>query len=110
MNSVVLMLSAELKFLTTAEHIEPMRSQARLMSAEELLHNDVPHKSTELVRGVLVVREPPSSWQGRLAARLLFRLGQHVYPAGSGELFGQDTGFLIARDPDTVRAPDMAFV
>ena len=25
-------------------------------------------------------------------------------------LFGQDTGFLIERDPDTVRAPDVAFV
>ena len=106
----MLTLRAELKFLTMAEHIEQMRSQARLMSAEELLQNDVPHKSTELVRGVLVVREPPSSWHGRLAARLLFRLGQHVYPAGAGELFGQDTGFLIQRDPDTVRAPDVAFV
>lgn len=25
-------------------------------------------------------------------------------------LFGQDTGFLIGRNPDTVRAPDVAFV
>ena len=110
MNSVMLTQCAELKFLTIAEHIERMRSQARLMSAEQLLHNDIPNNSTEMVRGVLVVREPPSGWHGRLAARLLFRLGQHVYPAGAGELFGQDTGFLIARDPDTVRAPDVAFV
>lgn len=109
-NSVLLTLSAELKLAAMAEHIVRMRSQARLMSAEELLHNDVPHKSTELVRGVLVVREPPGSWHGRLAARLLFRLGQHAYAHGAGELFGQDTGFLIERDPDTVRAPDVAFV
>ena len=39
-----------------------------------------------------------------------FLLGQHVYAQQSGMLFGQDTGFLIERDPDTVRAPDLAFV
>jgi Uma2 family endonuclease len=27
-----------------------------------------------------------------------------------GAVFGQDTGFKIASDPDTVRAPDLAFV
>ncbi|MGH7637612.1 MAG: Uma2 family endonuclease, partial [Gemmatimonadaceae bacterium] len=29
---------------------------------------------------------------------------------GLGAVFGQDTGFKIAFDPDTVRAPDLAFV
>ena len=29
-----------------------------LMTAAELLQNDVPHKSTELVRGRLIVRAP----------------------------------------------------
>lgn len=87
-----------------------MGSRALLMTADELLRNDVPHKSTELVRGVLVVREPPGGWHGHLSAQLTFLLGQHVYPRRSGMLFGQDTGFLIERDPDTVRAPDLAFV
>jgi Uma2 family endonuclease len=80
------------------------------MTAEELLRSDFPNKSTELVRGVLMVREPPGSWHGQVAARLTFLLGQHVYPARLGQLFAQDSGFLIARDPDTVRAPDVAFV
>ena len=101
--------TAELIFSAMAEQIGRMGSQS-LMTAEELLRNDVPHKSTELVRGVLVVREPPGTWHGTLAGRLLFRMGQHVYPRGLGELLGQDTGFLIERDPDTVRAPDVAFV
>lgn len=93
-----------------AEHIQRMGSQAPLMTAEELLLNDIPNKSTELVRGVLVVREPPGGWHGHLAARLVFLLGQHVYSHRAGMLFGQDTGFHIERDPDTVRAPDVAFV
>ena len=93
-----------------AEQIVGMYSQARLMTAEELLRNDVPNKSTELVRGVLVVREPPGGWHGHLSVRLGYVMGQHVYPRRLGMLFGQDTGFLIERDPDTVRAPDLAFV
>lgn len=93
-----------------AEQIARMGSQAHLMTADELLRSDVPNKSTELVRGVLVVREPPGGLHGHLSARLTFLLGQHVYPARAGMLFSQDTGFLIARDPDTVRAPDVAFV
>lgn len=109
MNSVVLTLTAELKFPAMAEQIEYMGSPAPL-TAEELLRSDIPNKSTELVRGMLVVREPPGSWHGRLAARLTFLLGQHVYPRRLGELFAQDSGFLIERDPDTVRAPDVAFV
>lgn len=91
-----------------AEHIASMA--ASLMTAEELLGSSLPDKSTELVRGVLVVREPPGGWHGHLAAKLTFLLGQHVYPRNAGMLLGQDTGFLIARDPDTVRAPDVAFV
>ena len=90
-----------------AEHIASVSS---LMTAEELLRSDVPNKSTELVRGVLVVREPPGGWHGHLAAKLTFLLGEYVYPRNLGMLFGQDTGFLIERDPDTVRAPDVAFV
>jgi Uma2 family endonuclease len=90
-----------------AAHIARMPS---LMTADELLHSDVAGKSTELVRGVLVVREPPGGLHGHLSARLTFLIGQHVYPARAGMIFGQDTGFLIARNPDTVRAPDVAFV
>ena len=108
--SVMVTLAAGLKFPAMAEHIGDMVSQPNLMTAEELLHNDVPHKSTELVRGVLVVREPPGGWHGHLSLRLGWLLGQHVYPQSLGMLFGQDTGFLIERDPDTVRAPDLAFV
>lgn len=81
-----------------------------LMTAEEILTLDISGKSTELVHGHLVVREPPSTYHGRLAARLLFRLGQHVYENDLGDLCGQDTGFHIFSNPDTVRAPDVAFI
>ncbi|PZS14269.1 MAG: hypothetical protein DLM64_01905 [Solirubrobacterales bacterium] len=37
-------------------------------------------------------------------------LGTHARQTACGVTFGAETGFLLARDPDTVRAPDAAFV
>jgi Uma2 family endonuclease len=83
---------------------------AALQTAEDLLRFREPGKTAELVRGMLVVREPPSTGHGGRAARLTVRVGAFVERAGLGEVFAQDTGFKIERDPDTVRAPDLAFV
>jgi Uma2 family endonuclease len=87
-----------------------MESAPGLMTAEELERVDIAGKSTELVRGRLIVREPPDSYHGQVAARLLFVLGQDVFGRDRGQLFSQDTGFRIATNPDTVRAADVAFV
>jgi len=43
---------------------------AALMTADELLALSVPDKRTELVRGVLVVREPAGYALGRVAMNL----------------------------------------
>src|SRR5438034_1383346 len=49
-----------------------------LMTANDLLHVNIPGKQVELVRGVLVVREPPGFQHGALMARLGAMLIQHV--------------------------------
>lgn len=83
---------------------------ATLQTADDLARFREPGKTAELVRGVLVVREPPSTSHGRRAARLTVRLGAFIEREDLGAVFAQDTGFRIERDPDTVRAPDVAFV
>ena len=80
------------------------------MTADELLHVHLPNRHVELVRGVLVVREPAGGTHGRVTVNLTVRLGVHVEHAGVGQLFAAETGFTLARHPDTVRAPDIAFV
>lgn len=80
------------------------------MTAEKLERFDLPGKSTELVRGRLIVHEPPGTYHGVVAAKLLVLLGQHVYAHALGVMCSQDTGFKIGSDPDTVRAPDVAFI
>ena len=47
---------------------------------------------------------------GALTATLAQLLANHVKPNKLGTVYGAETGFFIQRDPDTVRAPDVAFV
>ena len=56
----------------------PADSMAHLVTAEELLGLHLPGKSTELVRGQLLVREPPSTRHGSVAARIAYLLSDHV--------------------------------
>jgi Uma2 family endonuclease len=81
-----------------------------MITAAELERLTPPGKQTELLQGRLVVREPPGTWHGAVSARLTTRIGSFVERNGLGLVLGQDTGFKIASDPDTVRAPDVAFV
>ena len=80
------------------------------LTAADVERMSIPDKQVELVRGRLVVREPPGTWHGAIAANLAYLLGDFVRRHGLGLVFAQDTGFKIGSDPDTVRAPDVAFV
>jgi Uma2 family endonuclease len=90
--------------------LKDMTAAQKLMTAEELARTSVPGKVLELVRGQLVVREPPGTLHGVVAANLTIELGAFVQERRLGWVFAQDTGFKIQRDPDTVRGPDVAFV
>ena len=81
-----------------------------LLTAEDVERISLPGKQVELIRGRLVVRELPGTWHGAIAATLTCFVGDFVRRHGLGIVFAQDTGFKIASDPDTVRAPDVAFV
>ncbi|MBI4501429.1 MAG: Uma2 family endonuclease [Gemmatimonadetes bacterium] len=81
-----------------------------LLTAEGLERISIPGKVTELIRGQLVVREPPGTWHGMISAKLAYRLSTFVEQHDLGAVFAQDTGFKIESDPDTVRGPDVAFV
>ena len=81
-----------------------------LLTAEQLLDMSIPDKHVELVRGVLVVREPPGGRHGRIAMNFAVELGMHVRTHQLGVVYAAETGFTLSRRPDTVRAPDVAFI
>ncbi len=67
-------------------------------------------KRTELVRGDLIVMTPAGGRHGQVAHRVTLVIGNHVLNRNLGRVFAAETGFLLHRNPDTVRAPDVAFV
>jgi Uma2 family endonuclease len=64
----------------------------------------------ELVLGVIRMMSPAGGRHGKVALRLGALLLDYVRAHDLGDVFAAETGFLLTRDPDTVRAPDVAFV
>ena len=56
----------------------PAEQHRELMTADELEKLAIPGKSKELVRGRLIVREPPGIYHGKIAAKLTYILGAFV--------------------------------
>ncbi len=83
---------------------------AKLMTAEELLVQQPPHMRSELVDGVMRVREPGAYRHGAVAAVVGALLLNWVRPRKLGVVVGAETGFILRRNPDSVRAPDAAFI
>ena len=80
------------------------------VTADQLLRMPDDGNRYELVAGELR-KMPPAGWEhGITGGRLRSLLGRFVMEQGLGEVFLAETGFLIARDPDTIRAPDIAFI
>ncbi len=80
------------------------------MTAQELSQYSHEPFRTELLAGRLVEMEPAGALHGAVAARICGLLVAHVLPLGLGTVFGAETGYVLATDPDTVRAPDASFV
>jgi len=53
----------------------------------------------------------PAGWKhGDVVGVLHTLLGSYIRQRRMGRIFGAETGFLLSRNPDTVRAPDFAFI
>lgn len=87
-----------------------MSTAANPITAEQLFKLPSDGKRYELVNGELRMMSPAGGRHGRVAMRIGSMLEQHVRSNSLGEVFAAETGFLLSTDPDTVRAPDAAFV
>jgi len=64
----------------------------------------------ELVQGTLVMMSPAGFEHGVITQRIAAMLHAYVAAQKLGVVTAAETGFLLARSPDTVRAADVAFV
>ena len=95
-----------------------MHQAPTVMTADELLTLHIPDKRAARVRGRLVVREPAGFWHGDVAARVLVAISNYLeadrsslaLDAPRGCVVAAETGFMLQRNPDTVRAPDVAYI
>ncbi|MFN8634890.1 MAG: Uma2 family endonuclease [Chloroflexota bacterium] len=82
------------------------------MTADELLRLPDDGKRYELIAGELHEMSPAGGRHGFIGGRVARRLGAFLdqHPDLGGEICVADIGFRLARDPDVVRMPDLAYV
>ena len=64
----------------------------------------------ELIKGELIEMAPPGGEHGSRTMDFAAYVTVHVLANRLGTCFAAETGFLVAQNPDTVLAPDFAFV
>ena len=87
-----------------------MSAQKTLISAEELSSLCGDGKRCELIKGEVFEMAPAGRLHGRTAATIAILVGSFVRDKDLGEVSAAETGFIVSRNPDTVSAPDVAFM
>ena len=82
----------------------------KLMTAQDLLTMPSDGFRYELVQGELRKMAPAGHEHGGVAMNIAVPLGMYIKQKNLGRIYAAETGFVLSRDPDTVRAPDVAFV
>ena len=80
------------------------------VTAEKLLLMPEDGVRRELVEGEIREMNPAEYIHGRIAINVSTPLAQYVREHGIGIVLAAETGFKLSSNPDTVRAPDVAFV
>lgn len=87
-----------------------MASSTLIMTADELIRLPSGKARYELIRGKLHAMPLCGGEHGAVAVDLLVQVATYVEQRDLGVVFGVGTGFQLEHAPDTVIAPDLAFV
>ncbi len=84
-------------------------ARAKLLTVDDLMRLSSEGVRGELIRGVLYETMPTGRQHGKVLAKLTTRLTTFVERLSGGSIEVGDVGIWLERNPDTVRAPDVAF-
>ena len=87
-----------------------MVTERGLMTAEDVLQLPDDGMRHEVIDGELRAMTPAGGEHGRNSGAIHFHLGRFVYENPIACVLSAETGFIIRRNPDRVRAPDVAVV
>jgi Uma2 family endonuclease len=87
-----------------------MSTTIQPMTADELFLMKDDSFRYDLVKGELRKISPAGGEHGIIIGRLTGALAHYVEENDLGEVFGAETGFKLASNPDTVIGPDVAFI
>jgi Uma2 family endonuclease len=82
----------------------------KLITAEEFQKLPETELRRELVRGKVVETMPPGGEHGSLAVTIAFLLRSWLKQNNLKGYVAVESGYLLARDPDTTRGPDVSYV
>lgn len=93
----------------------PMADPARPGVADDLISGEMLYQEghpgrVELIGGRIVSLSPTGRLHGRIEGNIYFFLSQYNREQDLGEVLVGETGLYTARDPDSVRGMDVAFV
>jgi len=80
------------------------------MTLEEVRQLNPDEQPGELVRGVFVPMSRPTVQHGRLIVRIARLLDTFAEARGLGEVVAGDSGFVLSREEELLRGPDVAFI
>lgn len=80
------------------------------LTAEALLAMSSTVGKAELLDGELIRMSPAGFEHGSITLKLAWPIARYVEEHELGIVCAAETGFLLRQNPDTVRAPDLAFV
>ncbi len=87
-----------------------MTTAKKLLTADDLLAMPDNGMRRELIRGELFEMPPAGDDHGFVGEEISWRVGTHIRQRRLGRGRMAETGFWIERQPDTVRAPDYAYI
>jgi len=87
-----------------------MITQTKLVTVEQLERMPQSNAHIELVKGTIVQTPLHGMEHGLVTAAIGTCIGKFVHERRLGVAYAANTGFILSRNPDTVRAPDAALV
>jgi len=87
-----------------------MPTATGLLTAEDFAAMPTKGMRLELINGEVHAMAPAFGDHGVATMNLSILVGQYILARKLGRVYAAETGFLLSRNPDTVRAPDFAFI